>query len=191
VLTGASEFPNLHEAHVAVLNAGPVAAGPDGEAGIKFEALAPMRLAAPFERLRDRSDRILAEKGTRPRVFLANLGTPADFTARAAFAKGFFETGGIEAVDTAGFGEPATLAAAFKASAADLVCLCSSDKVYPALAGLAAKALQAAGATHIYLAGRPGEQEAALRAAGVSEFIFAGGDALAVLQEAWLRMEQK
>ncbi len=77
------------------------------------------------------------------------------------------------------------LAAAFKASGAALACLCSSDKVYAAQAAAAAKALQAAGARHIYLAGRPGEQEAALRAAGVSDFIFAGGDALATLQEAY------
>ena len=59
----------------------------------------------------------------------------------------------------------------------------------PTHAVAAAKALQAAGARHIYLAGRPGEQEAALRAAGVGDFIFAGGDALAALQEAWRRME--
>ena len=43
--------------------------------------------------------------------------------------------------------------------------------------------------SHIYLAGRPGEQEAALRAAGVGDFIFAGGDALAMLRDAWRRME--
>ena len=43
---------------------------------------------------------------------------------------------------------------------------------------------------HIYLAGRPGEQEAALRDAGVSDFIFAGCDALAMLQQAWQRMER-
>jgi methylmalonyl-CoA mutase len=79
----------------------------------------------------------------------------------------------------------AALAAAFKASGAALACLCSSDKVYAAQATDAARALQAAGAKHIYLAGRPGEQEAALRAAGVDDFIFAGGDALAMLQEAW------
>ena len=185
VLTGASEFPNLHEAHVAVLDAKPVVLAPYGEAKIKFDALPPMRLAAPFERLRDRSDQILKATGARPKVFLANLGTPADFTARATFAKSFFETGGIEAVDTEGFTDPAALAAAFKASGAALACLCSSDKVYAAQAAAAATALQAAGAKHIYLAGRPGEQEAALRAAGVNDFIFAGGDALATLQEAY------
>ena len=97
MLTGATEFPNLHEAHVAVLDAKPATPAPSDEARIKFDALAPVRLAAPFERLRDRSDQILKAKGARPKIFLANLGTPADFTARATFAKSFFETGGIEA----------------------------------------------------------------------------------------------
>ena len=189
VLTGATEFPNLQEAQVAVLEAKPIALAPFGEAKIKFDPLPPMRLAAPFELLRDRSDQILKKSGARPKVFLANLGTPADFTARATFAKSFFETGGIEAVDTEGFTDPTALAAAFKTSGAALVCLCSSDKVYATQAAGAAKALQAAGARHIYLAGRPGDQEAALRGAGVAEFIFAGGDALAALQEAWRRME--
>ena len=189
VLTGATEFPNLQETQVAVLDAKPIALAPYGEAKIKFDPLPPMRLAAPFELLRDRSDQILKKSGARPKVFLANLGTPADFTARATFAKSFFETGGIEAVDTEGFTDPTALAAAFKTSGAALACLCSSDKVYATQAAGAAKALQAAGARHIYLAGRPGDQEAALRGAGVSDFIFAGGDALAALQEAWRRME--
>jgi methylmalonyl-CoA mutase len=189
VLTGATEFPNLHEAHVEVLDVKPIELAPYGEARFKFDALPPIRLAAPFERLRDRSDRILREHGARPKIFLANLGTAADFTARAAFAKSFFETGGIEAVDSEGFTDPAALAAAFKASGAALACLCSSDKVYAGQAVAAAQALQAAGARHIYLAGRPGERETALRAAGVGDFIFAGGDALAALQEVYRRME--
>ena len=79
----------------------------------------------------------------------------------------------------------AALAAAFKSSGAALACLCSSDRVYAGQAVAAAKALEAAGARHIYLAGRAGEQEAALRAAGVNDFVFAGSDALAVLQEAY------
>ena len=57
-----------------------------------------MRLAEPFEQLRDASDRMLAQTGARPKIFLANLGMPADFTARASFAKNFFEAGGIAAV---------------------------------------------------------------------------------------------
>jgi methylmalonyl-CoA mutase len=198
VLTGATEFPNLHEAQVAVLDAKPIAPAPD-EAKIKFDALAPMRLAASFEALRDKSDQILKDRGARPKVFLAHLGTPADFTARATFAKSFFETGGIEAIEilpseasplpTGEMKDFAVLAAAFKASGAAAACLCSSDKVYATQAAAAAKALQAAGARHIYLAGRPGEQEAVLRAAGVNDFVFAGGDALTVLKEAYRLME--
>jgi methylmalonyl-CoA mutase len=184
VLTGASEFPNLHEDQVAVLDAKPVKLAPYGEANFKFDGLPPMRLAAPFERLRDRSDEILKIRGARPKVFLANLGTSADFTARATFAKSFFETGGIEAIASEGFTDPASLSAAFKASGGALACLCSSDMVYAEKAASAAKALQAAGARHIYLAGRAREQEAALRAAGVGDFIFAGCDAFTVLQEA-------
>src|ERR1700681_4954157 len=59
VLTGASEFPNLHEAQVAVLDAKPVVVPTYGEAKYKFDALPPMRLAAPFEGLRNKSDDIL------------------------------------------------------------------------------------------------------------------------------------
>jgi methylmalonyl-CoA mutase len=189
VLTGASAFPNLNEAQVAVLNVKAVELAPSGDAKIKFEALSPMRLAAPFEHLRDRSDEILKTKGTRPKVFLASLGTSADFTARATFAGSLFETGGIQAVGSEGFADPAALSAAFKASGAALACICSSDKVYAEHAASAAKALQAAGAKHIYLAGRAGEQEASLRAAGVKDFIFAGGDALKILEQAYGLME--
>ena len=112
--------------------------------------------------------------GKRPTIFLANLGTAADFTARATFAKSFFEAGGIEAIDNEGFFVFAELAAAFKASGAPIACLCSSDKIYAGKAADAAKALQAAGAKHIYLAGRPSEQEAALRGAGVPRVARAG-----------------
>ncbi|MGX9428679.1 MULTISPECIES: methylmalonyl-CoA mutase subunit beta [Bradyrhizobium] len=189
VLTGASEFPNLHEADAMVLEAKPVVLPAYGEAKFKFDALSPMRLADPFEALRDKSDAKLKSSGARPKIFLANLGTPADFTARATFAKSFFETGGIEALDSEGFSDPAALAATFKASGTAIACLCSSDKVYAEQAAAAAKALQAAGARHIYLAGRPGELEAALRASDVTDFIFAGCDAPATLQEAYRRME--
>ncbi|MET0971271.1 MAG: methylmalonyl-CoA mutase family protein, partial [Tardiphaga sp.] len=185
VLTGASEFPNLHEARAGVLKVKPVPGQPYGRDKIKFPPLEPIRLAAPFEALRDKSDHLLARRGARPRVFLANLGTPADFTARAGFAKSFFETGGIEAIDSIGFTDPDALAAAFKASGAARVCLCSSDKVYATQAAAAAEALRDAGAKHIYLAGRPGDLEAGLRDAGVKDFIVAGGDALAMLTEAY------
>jgi methylmalonyl-CoA mutase len=181
-LTGTSEFPNLAEAPVQVLDLKPVPLGAP-VANITYPALKPIRFAEPFERLRDASDTMLAKTGTRPKVFLANLGTIAEFTARASFAKTFFEAGGIEAAANDGFPNREAMVTAFKTSGAKLACLCSADAVYEREAIDAAKALQAAGATHIYLAGRPKDADA-LKAAGVGTFIFAGGDAVTTLKAA-------
>ena len=156
----------------------PSPAGP-----IAYPSLLRIRLAEPFEQLRDASDAALAKTSTRPKIFLANLGTLAEFNARATFAKNFFEAGGIEAITNEGFKSRDEMIAAFKASGAKLACLCSSDKVYEKDAADAAKALAAAGAKHLYLAGRPKAPDA-LKAAGVSTFIFTGCDALAILRSA-------
>jgi methylmalonyl-CoA mutase len=181
-LTGTTEFPNLTETPVQVLDLKPVPLGAP-VANITYPPLKPIRLAEPFEQLREASDRILAKTGARPKIFLANLGTIAEFTARASFAKTFFETGGIEAASNDGFANRDAMIAAFKASGAKLACLCSTDAVYEHEAIDAAKALKAAGAMHVYLAGRPKDQ-AMYETAGVDTFIFFGCDVLANLNAA-------
>jgi methylmalonyl-CoA mutase len=183
-ITGVSDFADLAETPVKVLDIKPTVAALS-PVTITFAPLTRIRLAEPFEALRDESDRVFAASGARPRVFLANLGAPADFNARASFAKSFFEAGGIEAPSNEGFSSQAKMIAAFKTSGARLACLCSSGDVYAKEAAEAAKGLAAAGAEHIYLAGRPREQEAALKAAGVATFIFAGCDAVSILTRAY------
>jgi methylmalonyl-CoA mutase len=181
-LTGVSDYPDLRELPVKVLDV-PRVNVPPMPAGITFEGLPPIRLAEPFEALRDASDRTLAKTGTRPKVFLANLGKLSDFTARATFAKNFYEAGGIEAATNDGFKNQADMVAAFQASGAKLACLCSSDKVYESQTRDAAKALSAAGAV-VHLAGRPRENEQSWRRAGVKDFIYMGCDALSTLEAA-------
>jgi methylmalonyl-CoA mutase len=181
-ITGTSEFPDLRELPVAVLDVPPVER-PDPVVPT-FEPLRRMRLAAPFERLRDASDARLASTGARPQVFLANLGKLSEFTARATFAKNFFEAGGIEALTNEGFAGTEHMVAAFRRSSAKLACLCGSDEVYARDAATAAQALAAAGAAHLLLAGRPKDQED-YRAAGIAAFIHAGCDALAILTAAY------
>jgi methylmalonyl-CoA mutase len=178
--TGLSDFPHLTENHVTVLDVARVVIAPSSTQPLTFPALTPMRLSEPFEALRDASDPALKKTGSRPKIFLANLGNPVDFIARSMFARNFFEAGGIEAVEFSG----GDLAAAFNASGASLVCLCSSDEVYAIEAAAAAQALTAAGAGHIYLAGRPGDLAGALKQAGVQTYVFAGCDVLATLQAA-------
>jgi methylmalonyl-CoA mutase len=176
-LIGATLFPDLAETEPSIGQARRARTDLNGK------PLAPIRLAEPFEALRDISDRMAKASGQRPKIFLANLGTAAEFTARGTFAKNFFEAGGIEAVG--GEGDAQGLASAFTASGAALACLCSTDDRYDKEAAAVAQALKMAGAKYIYLAGRPGERESAFKSAGVQAFIYDGCDVLATLRHAY------
>jgi methylmalonyl-CoA mutase len=176
-LIGATLFPHLAEAEP------PIKQAPRTRTDLKGKPLAPIRLAEPFEALRDTSDRVAKASGKRPKIFLANLGTAAEFTARATFANNFFAAGGIEAVG--GEGDPQALASALASAGATLACLCSTDDRYDKEAAAVAQALKTAGTKYIYLAGRPGERETAFKSAGVQSFIYDGCDALATLRHAY------
>jgi methylmalonyl-CoA mutase len=145
--------------------------------------LTPHPFAKPFEELRDASDAYLAAHGRRPRVFLANMGPVAHHTARATYAKNFFEAGGFEVVGNDGFREADAAGKAFTNSRATIAVICSSDKLYPDAVPQVAPRLKAAGARSVVLAGNPGANETAWRAAGVDRFIFIKCDVLATLRE--------
>ncbi len=169
-LTGVSEFPWLQESKLQ-LEAWPL--GPPQAHG-----LLPMRLAEPFERLRDLAD----AAGNLP-VFLANLGSLAEFAPRAQFTANLLAAGGLTALGAEqAYQDDDALADAFRASGARAACLCGSDAAYGARAQSAALALKGAGCAVLLLAGRPKQQEAAWRTAGITGFIFAGGDAIAALE---------
>lgn len=188
-ITGTSEYPLLTEAVPATLDAArPPFAPMTTSDDIVFHALPSTRSAEAFETLRDKADAAAGRTGARPNVFLATLGTVAEFTARAGFARGLFEAGGLAAPAPVGFAAEGrtdipALVEAWRGSGAALACLCGSDTAYEAEGVDAALALHAAGAS-VWLAGRPAQNEAALREAGVSRFVFAGGDALEALHEA-------
>jgi methylmalonyl-CoA mutase len=187
-LTGASEFPNLAEKPVTVLDVPRVAAPPGSNFGsgsaVACDALPSQRLAEPYEALRDASDAYIAKTGRRPAVFLANLGSVAAFNARATFAANAFAAGGIEALSNEGFTNADSLAAAFRDSGAALACICSTDAIYAERAVESAEALARAGAGTIYLAGRPADLIEPLKQAGVHAFLHVGCDLLALLNAA-------
>ncbi|NEA00052.1 methylmalonyl-CoA mutase, partial [Streptomyces sp. SID10116] len=130
------------------------------------------------------SDAHLATTGARPKVFLAALGSAAAHTARATFASNLFMAGGIEPVHDPVSVDAETAAEAFAASGATVACVCSSDALYAEQAEQAeevARALKAAGALCVFLAGR-GEFT------DIDEYVFAGCDAVAVLTTTLDRM---
>lgn len=178
-LTGTSEFPDLAEAPVAVLAAAPHDAG-QRPAATDFEPLRARRLAEPFEALREASDRMLATAGSRPKVFLANLGPIAAFTAPATYARNFFEAGGIEALTNDGFMDHPAMISAFRTSGAKLACLCTSEALFASEAAGAARALTAAGCRGIYMVHTPG-QTRQFGDAEIGTFVYSGCDAIATL----------
>ena len=148
-----------------------------------------VRTAENFERLRDAGDAFKAEYGQNAKIFLANVGAVSDFTDRATYDKNLFESGGIEAVAGAGGKDTAAIVADFKKSAASFAIICSSDAVYGEMAPKVATALKDAGAAAVYLAGRGGDNEAALRAAGVDTFIYVGCDVRGTLEQMHQRLK--
>ncbi|MEV7870843.1 methylmalonyl-CoA mutase family protein [Streptomyces sp. NPDC088124] len=183
-ITGVSEFPQLSQPPVE-RDAPPAPSVP------LTGGLPVVHRDEAYEELRARSDAHLAATGSRPRVFLATLGPAAAHTARAAFAAGLFQAGGIEPVQDPGpadLSDPATAADAFTRSGAGIACVCSSDALYAEGAAPVAEALKSAGAGQVFLAGRPGEQRETYVRAGVDDFVVAGGDAIAVLTSVLDRM---
>lgn len=158
-ITGVSEFPNIDE---------PPPASADDD-------VAPHRWAADFEELRRRVDRVAADTGRRPGVFLAAIGPPATSGPRVTFARNLFEVAGLATIPGPVTDDPTTIADAFGSSGAAVACICSTDAVYEHLATPVAAALDGAGAAAVYLAGRP--------RAGIERAIHAGVDVRATLTE--------
>lgn len=179
-LTGMSTFPMLGSDGVTA-TPWPAEVLSTDLKGAQAAPVSLRRSSQPFEELRDAADRFAKAAGHPPRVFLAALGNLAVHSTRSTWMKNFLAAGGIEAVSGDGFKDPGEAAKAFGTSRAAVACIASSDRVYADEAEAAAKALKTAGARHVLLAGRPGQREAALRAAGVDTFIYAGCDMIEAL----------
>jgi methylmalonyl-CoA mutase len=147
------------------------------------------RAAQAFEDMRDAADAMMARTGQRPAVFGAFIGPLADFTARATFARNLFAAGGIAVADGPTDASDDDIVAAFGESRASEAVLCSSDEIYADRAAALTRALKAAGAEKVWLAGRGGDREADYAAAGIDGYIYAGCDVVAFLTALHGRLE--
>jgi methylmalonyl-CoA mutase len=156
-ITGVSEFPNLFEKLPAREPAADLL--PTG-------GLPRVRAAQEFEELRDRA----AAADRPPTVYLATIGPVARHTARASFAGNLFQAGGLGTPSGDG-------AEGFAEAGTTVACICGTDKDYASDAAALAAELKQAGATQVWLAGKPD-----LAIDGVDGYVFAGCDALDVLR---------
>ena len=178
-IVGVSDFANLDD-RPPVPSGNPP--GPPRAGG----PLPRRRYAAAFEARRDRTERHLAETGTRPAVLLVCLGPASASTARATYAKSFFEAAGFrtDVADVHEPFEPDVLRSAAAELGATLACLCSSDGLYAEQGAAALEACRAANLSRLYVALRPGALGEELRAGGADELIHVGCDVLDVLDRA-------
>ncbi len=167
-------------AHAGVSSLGVLSQGRGGVATV-VQPIKPHRLAEDFEALRDAADVALVLNGERPTVFLLAIGPLAEHAARLAYARGVFEAGGFEPVVAVAPDESAAEAAvwAFTNAGAAIACLCGADSRYDLMVESIAQALKGAGATRVYLAGKPSPT-----LPSVDEFLSHGCNTLLLLQAA-------
>jgi len=150
-----------------------------GQPDFHVEPILQWRAAEVWEQVRGRSD----QQPTRPVAFFANLGSTPSRKARSTWTQNLFAAVGVDAAMNDGFSDMEALATGWKESSASFAVICGSDKDYEALLEPAVSALKMAGCPVVLVAGRLGEREAALREAGVSDFLFVGADVLGVMTE--------
>lgn len=150
---------------------------PPAQTAQALQPLPALRLAAPFEALRQ------AQAAAPVRVQLLTLGSLERARPRLEFASAFFAVAGCTASSTAAAENHAELQALISASEADILVLCGADNDYESL--LSAGPLNCPPERQLVLAGKAKD---AYREAGVRHFIFAGCDLLAsfkALQPGW------
>jgi len=143
----------------------------DYQVAVELErgALPRRRAMADLESLRA----FVQASSMNKKIFLLNIGSVAEYKARADFATGFFQVGGFEVISDAGH---ATLVEAVKAAqdaGAGAFCLCSTDDNYqhlvPELGQLLKDEL-------LILAGYPAELVETYKQHGIKLFIHIRAD---------------
>lgn len=179
-LTGVNAFPLLGDDGV---HAAPWPRPPAHpvKPALEVTPLKVHRLGAAFEELRDAADAYAKRAGKPLTVFLASMGDVIDHNVRTTWVKNYLAAGGIATLISDGYKTADDAAKAFKASGATAACICSSDALYATHSEATARALKSAGAKLILQAGRPGDNEANYKSAGVDQFLFAGADAVQTL----------
>lgn len=147
-----------------------------------IKTLKTHRVSEGFEEIRDAVEVYKEEKGCRPKLFLANMGSLSQYKARADFSKGFFEVGGFDVIYPKGFNTSETAVNTALKSEARVVVICSTDEIYYELVPPITKAIKDKKSDIVVvLAGKPKDQIEEYRKSGVDEFIYLGADAHLIL----------
>jgi methylmalonyl-CoA mutase len=143
-----------------------------GEGGITITPLPQRRAAEEYEALRDASAAFAAKTGAAPAILQLNMGPSRKYRLRADWTAAFFEAAGFAVDGKRDFKSIEDAIAALAESNASIAVITSDDENYLQVAETLAQAVKAAKpAIHLLLAGAPGDNESAWRAAGIDDFV--------------------
>lgn len=171
-----SAKPEMIEQAVAAALAGAtvsqIAAAIGGHGACKITPLPAHRAAEEYEALRDASASFAAASGAAPSILQLNIGASRNYRLRADWTASFFETAGFEVDGKRDFPGINEAVAALAVSRSNIAVITSDDATYLETVAPLAAAVKAARPELILLvAGAPGENETAWRAAGVDHFV--------------------
>ncbi|MEO5713346.1 MAG: methylmalonyl-CoA mutase family protein [Luteolibacter sp.] len=130
------------------------------------------RAAEEYEALRDASAAFAVKVGAAPSILQLNIGPSGRYRLRADWTASFFEAAGFAVDGARDFPNAEEAVKALSTSKATIAVITSDDATYQTTVEALAKAVKAAKPDTILLvAGAPGENEAAWRAAGVDDFV--------------------
>ena len=135
-------------------------------------ALPPHRAAEEYEALRDASAAFAARTGSPPTILQLNIGPSRNYRLRADWTSSFFAAAGFAVDGARDFATTAEATAALTTSPAAIAVITSDDATYQEIVAPLAAAVKAAKPDlTLLVAGVPGDNEAAWRAAGVDDFV--------------------
>jgi len=158
-LVGVNNFPNVTEKTPEE-----ALPAPEGES-----PLPRVRVAEPFEKIRQRTTEHALATGRYPKVLLLKRGDIKMKGARSNFCFNFFGCAGFDMVESEDY----------RGTDADLIVLCSSDPEYLAFAQEVCPAVK----VPVLVAGNPKDQIEALQAAGAQGFIHMFSDLIQTLTQ--------
>lgn len=185
-ITGVSSWPALDDRPPppSPPDPEPFVAAPMRQVERQIEPLPRLRLAAPFEQLRDAAERWAAAHGRAPTIFAATIGTPAHHQPRLDFARNLFAAGGLALVETL-----CDALAEFAASGCVLAVVCGRDEDYPTHLCPLLRGLLDAGARAVFVAGRPPREPWPDMPAQPPNYVYLGCDVLEPLALALRALE--
>lgn len=176
IFVGINMYANPEEKMPTPQKADKLAAKEDKAFTLKDGALPKHRAVEEMENLRMQME----ASQTNKKVFLLNMGTLAEYKARADFALNFFPVGGLEVIYPDGFNTVEEAVTAAEKSGAAAFCICSTDENYISLVPEICSRMKD---KILILAGYPTDKIEDYKQAGINYFIHLKADVTATLRD--------